>query len=343
VPGAGRGAQRVRAGGLDGGHGRPPHAEVTLDGPGDGGGRDDLAREARLLGVDLDDRVHVGRRAADVDHDDVPHAGPHLVEPAGQQLDAGQHDVRGGAADHRGEVGPLAEVLAADDVGEEDLADRGAGRVGRQHPDLRYDVVGEHVRQAREDRAHLVAGVDVARHDHRAAPPRRHQVTRCPEQHLAVAAVGPPGQQHDVGVGQVREVVAAGEGGHGDDLAPARQRDPAARLGGDQLLVADHRDAQAAAGAGAGQHLGVGRARVLLHQGGEARVVPLEHVRRPSRRGERRRVGRRGHDPAGGQVDQGGLGERRAEVDAQRYFRGGLSQARARGPPPGRRRSRCRR
>ena len=47
-----------------------------------------------VLGVELDDAVHVGGRAADVDDDHVAGAGPLGVEAAGEQLDAGEHDVR---------------------------------------------------------------------------------------------------------------------------------------------------------------------------------------------------------------------------------------------------------
>ena len=64
----------------------------------------------------------------------------------------------------------LAQVLAADDVGQEDLADRGARAGRREDADLRDHVVREHVRDPLEDGADLVAGVDVAGHDDRAAP-----------------------------------------------------------------------------------------------------------------------------------------------------------------------------
>ena len=96
------GSSRLRAGGLlevgqpgllDRGDRRPAHPEVALDGAGDRGGRDHVAGELRLLGVDLDHRVHVGGGAADVDDHD-------LADRPGQQLDAGQDDVGGGAADH---------------------------------------------------------------------------------------------------------------------------------------------------------------------------------------------------------------------------------------------------
>ena len=118
----------------------PAHAEVALDGAGDRGGGHHLAGQAvlgeRVVGIGLDDRVHVGGRPADVDDDHVAGTGQ-PVDAAGQQLDPGEHHVRRRAAHHRGEVGPGREVLAADHVGQEHLADRGAGRVGGEDADLR--------------------------------------------------------------------------------------------------------------------------------------------------------------------------------------------------------------
>ena len=101
----------------DRGHRGPAHPEVALDGAGDRRGRDDLAGQAGVLGVELDHGVHVGGGAADVDHHDVAGARVLGVEAAGQQLDAGEHHVGRRAADHRREVGARAEVLAADHVG----------------------------------------------------------------------------------------------------------------------------------------------------------------------------------------------------------------------------------
>ena len=80
--------------------------------------------------------VDVGGGAADVDDDDVAVSGRPRRAPR-QQLDAGEDHVGGGAADHRREVGAAAEVLAADDVGEEQLPDRRPGRLGREDADPR--------------------------------------------------------------------------------------------------------------------------------------------------------------------------------------------------------------
>ena len=75
----------------------PAHAEVALDGAGDRGGGHHLAGQAvlgeRVVGVGLDDRVHVGGRPADVDDDHVAGTGE-PVDAAGQQLDPGEHHVR---------------------------------------------------------------------------------------------------------------------------------------------------------------------------------------------------------------------------------------------------------
>ena len=213
----------------DGGDRRPAHAEVALDGPGDRGGRHHLAGQAlpvdrRSLGVDLDDAVHVGGGAADVDDHHVAGARVLLVEAVGEQLDAGEHEVGGGAADHRREVGTRAEVLAADDVGQEHLPDRRAGGVGRQHPDPRDDVVGQHVRHRAEDLRDLVADLDVAGHDDRTAPAAGHQGPGGVEQRLGVAAVGATGQQHHVGPAR-----ASGRGARPADGPRSRRRRPPCR------------------------------------------------------------------------------------------------------------------
>ena len=101
-PRAGRRGRR-----LDRRHRRPAHAEVALDGARDGRRGDDLARQAAVLGVELDDAVHVGRRATDVDDDHVAGTRVLVVEAAREQLDAGEHDVGRRAADQVGE-GPAA-------------------------------------------------------------------------------------------------------------------------------------------------------------------------------------------------------------------------------------------
>ena len=76
------------------------------------------------------------------------------------------------------------------------------------------------------------------------APPAVASACAFAEQDLGVATVGAPDQQDDVGLGarsaaQVDRVV-----GHVHDTTSARQRDPTAGLGGDELLVADDGDPQ---------------------------------------------------------------------------------------------------
>ena len=237
-----------------------------------------------------------------------------------QQLDAGEHDVGRRAGDHRGEVGALAEVLAADHVGQEHRADRGTGGVRGEHADAGHHVVGDDVRVVLQCLFYLGPGVHVAGDDDGAGPAAGDDAPGRIDDHLGVAAVGPARQQHHVRPGRVPQAAPERCVRHttrcGDDLdhaAAAGERDPAAGLGGDQLLVADHGDPQATSGAGAGEHLGVVGPGILLAEGGQAGVVPVEHVGL-----DRRRVRRLGHDPALGQVDQGRLGEGGAEVDADR-------------------------
>ncbi len=207
------------------------------------------------------------------------------VDAQGEQLDPGEHDVRGGAADHRGEVGPRGEVLAADHVGQEHLADRGPRRVGGEHADPGHDVVRDDVGYAalRQDRCELGLRVDVAGHHDRPGPAGGDQRPGGGEHDLGVAAVGAAGQQHHVGLAgaHLPGPAVVGTTRHADDvddLAAAGQRDPASGLGGDQLLVADHGDPEPSPGAGAGQHRRVRGAGVLPGQRGQARVVPVEHV-----------------------------------------------------------------
>ena len=152
-----------------------------------------------VLGVELDDGVHVGGRAADVDHHHVAGTGCSASSPR-QQLDAGEHHVGGRAADHRGEVGAGAEVLAADHVREEHLADRGPGAVGASTP-IRGTTLSASTCGDRRPQ-------DLApprRWRRRCRPPRPGRSSRprpapraAVEQHLGVAAVGAADQQHDV-------------------------------------------------------------------------------------------------------------------------------------------------
>ena len=212
----------------DGRGGRPPHAEVALDGPGHGRGGDDLAGEGRLLGVELDHRVHVGGGAAHVDDDDV--AGTRRSR-ARQHLDAGEHHVGRRAGDHRGEVCPLAEVLAADHVGQEHLPDRRAGRVRGEHADAGHHVVGDDVRVVPRAPPRPRAGrrrcprPRRVRSSRPATMPRAASTITC-----GVAAVRPARQQHHVRSG--RRAPAAPERSSGPDPRRRRPRPPGLRWRG---------------------------------------------------------------------------------------------------------------
>ena len=189
---------------------RPAHPEVALDGAGHRGGRDDLAGEPALgqrrVRVDLHHGVHVGGGAADVDHDDVARPWS-AAESARQHLDPGEHHVRRRASDHGQEVGTAAQVLAADHVGEEHLADRGPGAVRREHADPRHDVVGDDVGDAGSART-AVTSTRASTLPATTTGPRQPAATEPPrplEQRLGVAAVGAAGQQHDVRSGRPPE------------------------------------------------------------------------------------------------------------------------------------------
>ena len=341
VPQPGRLVQRLvglehtgRHTGLDGGDGAPAHAQVALDGARHRRRRDHLASQRGVLRVKVDDGVDVGGGAADVDHDHV--AG----QRRGEHLDPGEHEVGRGAAHHRREVRAGAQVLATDHVGQEHLADRGPCGAGGEHADPGDDVVGEHVRRGRrgQEPRDVLPGVDVAGHHDRRRPARPGQHP-CPgQQRLGVAAVGASDQQHHVGPAGEQSRQRVGVGGQGDHvhhLAAARQRDPASGLGRDQLLVADHGDPEPAAGRRARQHLRAVDLGMVRSQRAQARVVPVEDV--GVDRGAVRGGAEQGARPG---VDEGCLGERRPEVDAQHRVN---HRGRPPGPRPGRRRSRCRR
>ena len=216
---------------------------------------------------------------------------------------------------------PRDEVLAADHVGEEHLADRGPGAVRAR---------------ARRSAARTLSASTCG------TPAPRIAATSSRASTLPATTTGPVQPAVDQRRGAARRSTSAlppsvppissttsgavrrerARSGVArqrrrpttcDDLAAAGQRDPAAGLGGDQLLVADDGDPQPAAGAGAGQHLGVGRPGVGVGQ--------LGRGRRRTRRARRCSIVvgwlGRGDEPRRAEVDQRGLGERRAEVDAQ--------------------------
>ena len=72
--------------------------------------------------------------------------------------------------DHAHEVGAAAEVLAADDVGEEELADGRPGTLRGEDADLRHDVRRDHERVMGEDLGDVHLRVDVARDDDGSRP-----------------------------------------------------------------------------------------------------------------------------------------------------------------------------
>ena len=127
-----------------------------------------------------------------------------------------------------------------------------------------------------------------AGHERRA---RRQRAPRRCRRRCRRSAAPRPARSRAARAGRRRRQAAAGDVHH---PAAAGQRDPAAGLGGDQLLVADHRDPQPAAGARAGQHLGVRGPRVLPR--------PARPGTRRTRRGRRCRSSSRwlgrGDDPA---------------------------------------------
>ena len=106
-------------------------------------------RSVGVLALGRQARVDVGRRAADVDDEHV------TARHRGEHLDAAQHDVGRRRLDHRREGRVARQALAADDVAQEGVADRGPRRLRRDDADLREDVVGQDGRAAGRSRGPL--------------------------------------------------------------------------------------------------------------------------------------------------------------------------------------------
>ena len=343
---------------LDRGHGGPAHAEVALDGAGDRRGRDDLAGQAVLaqagVGVELDHAVHVGGRAADVDDHDVARAGVPVVEAAGQQLDAGEHDVGGGAAHHRGEGAGRRSVRLLRCLPPITWA-RNISRIaaradaGGEHADAGHDVVGQHVRDAAEDRGDLGAAPRRCRPRPPGPASRRPRARgrRASSTSLLPPSVPPVSSttsgRSAAGRASVRPAPPAAASTC-TTLPPldSATRRPASAVTSSSLPTTAIRSpppaleqastsAPAARGSASASRPGTRRTR-----------RGRRRCRRPRQRG---RVLGGGQQPALGEVDEQRLGERGAEVDADREVRCRLSQRRAhgRGRRRGRRRSRCRR
>ena len=258
----------IELGGLHRRHRRPPHAEVALDRARDRGGGDDLASRGRCPRGRA--RRRCARRWSRRRRRRRPrrrHPARCLVEAAREQLDARQHDVGRRPPHHVGEVvpGPIAraEVLAADHVRQEHLPDRGRAPTrprGRRSSAPRCRPGRTASATPRRSAATRPAPRRRPQRRPGRTSTRHREQGRVADQLALLPPSVPPTSSTTSGsglgqVGVAAVVEAAGE--HGHDLATAGQRDPSTGLGRDELLVADDRDPQAAAGAGAGEHLGV--------------------------------------------------------------------------------------
>ena len=226
-----------------------------------------LAGRPRPAGRAPSRRRSVG--AADVDHEHVaalpstPSASASTSTPARTASGVGARTSRANGA-------PAGEPLAADHVLQEQLADRRA-RAERLERPIRGSTFGA-TTTSRPRRSSSGAALR--------APPRRCRRRRrapaagrspsrralCSRTSASPPSV-PPASSTTSGAGgaqaaDVRRRQRAGV--HVHDPAAGRQRDPAAGLRGDQPLVPDDRDPQAAARAGAGQHLARAGAGLLL-------------------------------------------------------------------------------
>jgi hypothetical protein len=177
--------------------------------------------------------------------------------------------------------------------------------------DLGHDVVGHAHRLTRlaQRSRDLLLGVGIPRYDDRDPERGPCQPISVVPQHLSVAAVGPPDQEEDVGLGST-EIT------YGPRVQPPRrdvnhlgagaEPDPVARLGGHLPLVPHNGQPQPPAGARARQGLRVTGAEPLRQ-----RVAPVENVAAQ----DRGRLRRPDHGAVRG--DEHRLGKRRADVEAQ--------------------------
>ena len=236
-------------------------------------------------------RVDVGRRAADVDHQDVAGAGPPAV---GEQLDAGEHGVRRRGAHQRGErrrprESPLPPITCRRNTS------RIAARAG---PGSSTPICGSTLpvrRRAAARRASSASAVGRGRRRCPRARPARaagraEPRARCARSTSALPPSVPPTSRTTSGRAARSASTPSSSIGPActwTTWPPAVSADPVTGLGGDRALVADDREPQAAARARAGQHVGRRAPAAQLGPRGRRR-------RRPGRRVPmRRRVARR--------------------------------------------------
>ena len=267
----------------------PPHAEVTLDRPGDRGARHHLAGEPSVLGVELHHGVHVGGGTADVDHHDPAHGRPvDGSRPIAAASTSTPVSTRSGVAPRTIDVKSARVLRCLPPITWARNISRIARRAGSgwstpiRGTTLSVTTTGRSPSASRD----LGLRGRVAGDDDRAVPATRGDPARARQDAVLVATVGATRQQHDVRPRRRCQLevgrVVGGPAEHRDHLAAAGERHPAAGLRGDQLLVADDRDPQATSGRGAREHLGVGRDRMRSSELGAAGVEAVEHVALPS-------------------------------------------------------------
>ena len=262
---------------LDRRDGAPPHAEIPLDRAVHRRHRDDLAAEPLLgrlvaprpLVLDrLDHGVDVGGGPADVDDDHVAGARPVGVEPGGEQLDGGEHQVGGGSPDQRRRTSGSPRGACRRSRG----AGTSPGSLRGPTPARRTPIRGTTL-SARTYGVPAPSSVAATSAWASTLPatttgPVHRAAARAEAQARSTSLLPPsvpPASRTTSGPGLAQRSDARfveGTGGDVDDPSPARQRHPPAGLGRDQLLVAHHADPQAPAGRGAGEDGGVGGARV---------------------------------------------------------------------------------
>ena len=227
----------------------PAHAEIALHGAPEGERRQAGRANPDRCRLRRDGGVNVGGCPAEVDHDDI--GGPRPVGARGQKPCRAQHRLGRWHDDGLVELLGVAQSLAANDMADEIVVDRGARGLdveaadSRQHVGDGPDAIGR--------RQHVGDGgghIAVAGDDDAALDTSSGYRLGILQDLRALPAVGPAGEQNDLGLGLF-------ERSHGALVEPACEPQHDARAGVERGLPrrglgvfgheADRRDPQAAA------------------------------------------------------------------------------------------------
>ena len=251
----------------------PTHSEIGLDGAQHARRGRDLPADTGILAARDQCGIDVGGRSADIE-------GQHILAPGLRKgLHAAKHGIR---RRHRHEVREprtAREAFPADDMAQEYRSDRLTRTCGGKVTDPRQDIVGG------DDEAPLGAqnlgafrcGLTIARKHNRSGEPGVGEANSVVPQDVRIAAVGSADEQDYIRTSSPQRadrLAIEGTVSHMHDASASAQTHPIARERGHRILIADNRQPQPTARAGAHEH-GIA---VLLPGLRGGRVQPLEHI-----------------------------------------------------------------